>query len=130
LHAVDLRANEWSDLVDLDLTLGQQVWERGVGVFAVVIVLKVLQRWISGRLLDMIFMGMRDGISQGIGIPFCFVIPDRQIFWVGYRRHLVCALDLDLFLNLVSNQVLLVVAAVRLQRKRNRRGAKAHCLSK
>lgn len=66
MHAVNLRADEGSDLVDLDLALGQQVWERGVGIFAVVIVLKELQRRVSRRLLDMIFMGMRGGIRAGV----------------------------------------------------------------
>lgn len=63
---MNFRANEGSDLVDLDLALGQQVWERGVGIFAVVVVLKELQRRVSRRLLDMIFMGMRGGIRAGV----------------------------------------------------------------
>lgn len=63
---MNLRANEGSDLVDLGLALGQQVWERGVGIFAVVVVLKELQRRVSRRLLDMIFMGMRGGIRAGV----------------------------------------------------------------
>lgn len=63
---MDLRANERSDLVDLNLALGQQVWERGVGIFAVIVVLEELQRRISGSLLDMIIIGMWGGIRAGV----------------------------------------------------------------
>jgi hypothetical protein len=47
LHTVDLGANEGSELVNLGL-LGEKIWESGIGVFAMVIVLKGLEGRISG----------------------------------------------------------------------------------
>lgn len=65
---MDLRANEGSDMVNLDLVLGQQVWESGVGILAVVIMLKELKRRISRRLLGLIFMAMRGGIRARVEV--------------------------------------------------------------
>jgi hypothetical protein len=44
LHAVDFGADEGGDMINLGLTLGQQVWECGIGVLAMIIVLEVLKR--------------------------------------------------------------------------------------
>ena len=49
MHAVDLGADEWGDIVYLGLALGEKVWKCGIGVLAVVIVLEELQRRVSIR---------------------------------------------------------------------------------
>jgi hypothetical protein len=40
LHAVNLGANVWCDLNSFGLVCGEEVLERGVGIFAVVVVLE------------------------------------------------------------------------------------------
>jgi hypothetical protein len=54
LHAVDLGANEWGDIIYFGLTLGEQVWECGIGILAMVVVLEVLQRRISSKGMSVI----------------------------------------------------------------------------
>ena len=47
LHAMNLGADERSDVVYLGLALGEQIWECGIGVLAMIIVLEGFQRRIS-----------------------------------------------------------------------------------
>jgi hypothetical protein len=54
LHAVNFGANEWGDIVYFGLALGEQVWECGIGILAMVIVFEVLQRRISGMDMSVI----------------------------------------------------------------------------
>lgn len=63
LHAVDFGANKWSNIIGLGLALGEQVWECGIGVFAMVVVLEQFQGRVSGWCVR---LGM---YSKSIHIP-------------------------------------------------------------
>jgi hypothetical protein len=49
LHAVDLGADEGGDFIYFGLSFGKQVGKAGIGIFAVVVVLKGFQRRVSSN---------------------------------------------------------------------------------
>jgi hypothetical protein len=89
----------------------------------VVVVLKMLQRRVSVRLL---VMG-KICIALEMYIPLSLVVPDRKIVRVRGGRQLVCSLDLSLFFVLVTDQILLVMTGVSLQWRRNCWGPEGDC---
>jgi hypothetical protein len=54
LHSMNLGADERGDFVYLGLALGEQIWERGIGVLAMIIVLEWFQRRISIKMQSVI----------------------------------------------------------------------------
>jgi hypothetical protein len=112
---VHFRADERCDLVDFDLAFGQEIWEGGVCILAVVVVLEELQRRVSrGPLAVETICG-----AVGMYLPLGLIVPHRKIVRIGSWGQLVCSLDLALLFVFVSNQVLLVMTSIGLQWRRN-----------